>query len=158
VPAITVSKAPLHVCWQARFTKVIHNLPENAGKFPLRPANSRRSLGYSSKGSAKKQGLAVMKTKPAPMSSGKKTKAGAVSRRAAKSPPRKTVAPVETPALKAKRAAKPKTAAVRRRKIEIPPLLLEGDQPAAPPASGRRNILKRRKPNCPKPTAPDGCF
>jgi hypothetical protein len=78
-----------------------------------------------------------MKTKPAPMSSGKKTTTRAVRpRRAAKSPPQKTVAPVEIPSLKAKRAAKPKTAAGRRRKIEIPLLLLEGDQPAAPPASG----------------------
>ena len=40
-----------------------------------------------------------------------------------------------------RRAAKPKTttvrrAYVRRKKVEIPPLLLEGDQPAPPPASG----------------------
>ena len=35
-----------------------------------------------------------------------------------------------------RRAAKPKTTAVRRKKVEIPPLLLEGDQPAPPPASG----------------------
>ena len=40
-----------------------------------------------------------------------------------------------------RRAAKPKTttarrAYVRRKKIEVPPLLLEGDQPAPPPASG----------------------
>jgi hypothetical protein len=40
-----------------------------------------------------------------------------------------------------RRAAKPKTtttrrAYVRRKKIKVPPLLLEGDQPAPPPASG----------------------
>ena len=78
-----------------------------------------------------------MKTKPALMPSGKTTKARAVRpQRDDKSSPRKTAAPVETPPLKAKRAAKPKTAAVRRRKIEIPPLLLEGDQSPAPSAGG----------------------
>ena len=50
---------------------------------------------------------------------------------------KKTAAPVVRPG----RAAKPKTTTVRRatarrKKIEIPPLLLEGDQPAPPPASG----------------------
>jgi hypothetical protein len=50
---------------------------------------------------------------------------------------KKTVARVVRP----RRAAKPKTtavrrASVRRKKVEIPPLLLEGDQPAPPPASG----------------------
>ena len=35
-----------------------------------------------------------------------------------------------------RRAAKPKTTTARRKKIEVPPLLLEGDQPAPPPASG----------------------
>ena len=78
-----------------------------------------------------------MKTKPAPVSSKKKTKTRGVRlRRAVKSPPKEAAAPVETPPLKARRAAKPKTAAVRRRKIEVPSLLLEGDQPAPPPAGG----------------------
>jgi hypothetical protein len=50
---------------------------------------------------------------------------------------KKTTARVVRP----RRAAKPKTttarrAHVRRKKIEVPPLLLEGDQPAPPPASG----------------------
>ena len=50
---------------------------------------------------------------------------------------KKTITRVVRP----RRAAKPKTttarrAYVRRKKIEIPPLLLEGDQPAPPPASG----------------------
>jgi uncharacterized protein len=76
-----------------------------------------------------------MKTKPAPVSSEKKvkTRPGRPSR-AAKAPPA-AVAAVAAPALKAKRAANPKTA-VRRRKIQVPPILLEGDQPVPPPASG----------------------
>ncbi|MGB8369317.1 MAG: DUF4912 domain-containing protein [Limisphaerales bacterium] len=46
-----------------------------------------------------------------------------------------------THVVRPRRAAKPKTttvrrAYVRRKKIEVPPLLLEGDQPAPPPASG----------------------
>ena len=46
-----------------------------------------------------------------------------------------------TRVVRPRRAAKPKTttarrAYVRRKKIEVPPLLLEGDQPAPPPASG----------------------
>ena len=61
-----------------------------------------------------------MKTKPTPAAAGKKTTSRVV---------------------RSRRAAKPKTttarrAYVRRKKIEVPPLLLEGDQPAPPPASG----------------------
>ncbi len=61
-----------------------------------------------------------MKRKPTPAAARKKTTTGVV---------------------RPCRAAKPKTttarrAAVRRKKIEVPPLLLEGDQPVAPPASG----------------------
>ena len=46
-----------------------------------------------------------------------------------------------TRVVRPRRAAKPKTTTarrvyVRRKKIEVPPLLLEGDQPAPPPASG----------------------
>ncbi|MGO8836466.1 MAG: DUF4912 domain-containing protein [Limisphaerales bacterium] len=78
-----------------------------------------------------------MKTKPAPVSSGAKTKTRVVRpRRAAKSPPKGTVSAAEPTPLKAKRAAKSKTAAGRRRKMEVPPLLLEGDQPSPAPASG----------------------
>ena len=61
-----------------------------------------------------------MKTKPTPAAARKKT---------------------ITRVVRPRRAAKPKTttarrAYVRRKKIEVPPLLLEGDQPAPPPASG----------------------
>jgi hypothetical protein len=61
-----------------------------------------------------------MKTKPTRVAARKKT------------PPR---------VVRPRRAAKPKTttarrAYVRRKTIEVPPLLLEGDQPAPPPASG----------------------
>ena len=61
-----------------------------------------------------------MKTKPTPVAARKKT---------------------TTRVVRPRRAAKPKTttarrAYVRRKKIEFPPLLLEGDQPAPPPASG----------------------
>jgi hypothetical protein len=78
-----------------------------------------------------------MKTRPAPVSSGKKTKTQEVRpRHAVKLPPKEAVSEAKAPPLKAKRAAKPKTAAVRRRKIEVPSLLLEGDQSAPPPASG----------------------
>jgi hypothetical protein len=61
-----------------------------------------------------------MKTKPAPAPARKKT---------------------ATRVARPRRAAKPKTttvrrAYVRRKKVEIPPLLLEGDQPALPPVSG----------------------
>jgi hypothetical protein len=103
-------------------------------------------LKFSNENVAAKQGLAVMKTKPAPVSSEKKTKPRVVRPRpAAKLPSQEPIALVETPKLKARRAVKPKLvkpvkpvkpAAVRRRKIEVPSLLLEGDQPALPPASG----------------------
>jgi len=56
-----------------------------------------------------------MKTKPTRVAARKKTTIRVV-------PPRRT--------------AKPKTTTARRKKIEVPPLLLEGDQPAPPPASG----------------------
>ena len=61
-----------------------------------------------------------MKTKPTPVAARKKT---------------------TTRVVRPRRAAKPKTttarrAYVRRKRIEVPPLLLEGDQPAPPPASG----------------------
>jgi hypothetical protein len=45
---------------------------------------------------------------------------------------KKTAARVVRP----RRAAKPKTTTVRREKVAIPPLLLEGDQPAPPPVGG----------------------
>jgi hypothetical protein len=45
---------------------------------------------------------------------------------------KKTAARVTRP----RRAAKPKTTAARRKKVEVPPLLLEGDQPVPPSASG----------------------
>jgi hypothetical protein len=81
-----------------------------------------------------------MKPKPAPASSEKKSKARVVRpRQAAKLPPRETIASVETPKLKVRRTAKPKAAkpaAARRRKIEVPPLLLGVDQPGPAPASG----------------------
>jgi len=71
------------------------------------------------------------------MLAGKETKTRVVrARRAAKPLSKERVATIETSPSKAKRAAKPKTAAVRRRKIEIPPLLLEGDQPVPSSASG----------------------
>ena len=56
-----------------------------------------------------------MKTKPTPGAARKKT---------------------ITRVVRPRRAAKPKTTTARRKKIEVPPLLLEGDQPAPPPASG----------------------
>ncbi|MFZ0827584.1 MAG: DUF4912 domain-containing protein [Verrucomicrobiia bacterium] len=77
-----------------------------------------------------------MKSKPAPVSSEKKTKTSVGRPRQAAKPPPETVSAVETPKLKARRTAKPKSAAVGRRKIEVPPLLLEGGPPAPPSASG----------------------
>jgi hypothetical protein len=60
-----------------------------------------------------------------------------------KTKPTRVAAQKKTPTrvVRPRRAAKPKTtttrrASVRRKKIEVPPLLLEGDQPAPPPASG----------------------
>ena len=90
-----------------------------------------------------------MKTKPAPVSSSKKAKTRVVRpRRAAPAPPRQTDSTADTPPLKAKRASKPKTVVRRRRKVEIPPILLEGDQPASPPASGpgQKYVLGPRPP------------
>jgi len=84
-----------------------------------------------------------MKTKPATTRAGGKA-APRVARphRTAKTPP-KTVSLLEAPAAptKIKRAVKSETLPVRRavrrrKKIEIPPLLLEGDQPMPPPVSG----------------------
>jgi hypothetical protein len=81
-----------------------------------------------------------MKTKPAPVSSEKKTKTRVVRPRQAAQPAPKAVTPaVETPKLKIRRITKPKPAkpaSGRRRKIGIPPLLLEGDEPVTAPASG----------------------
>ena len=103
----------------------------------MRPADSRRNLDSGTEVSATKQGFAVMKTKPAPVSSEQKAKTPTVrTRQTAKSSPKEAVSSAEEPRPKARRAAKPKTATVRRRKIEVPPLLLEGDQPAQPSASG----------------------
>lgn len=93
-----------------------------------------------------------MKTKPAPVSIRKKT-TGRVTRprRNASSPAPEPGDAVESPPppLKARRVAKPKTPKppkitsavarrpyVRRQKIAVPPILLEGDQPAPPPVSG----------------------
>jgi hypothetical protein len=77
-----------------------------------------------------------MKTKPAPVSSGKQAKARAVRpRRAAKAPPPAAAAKA-TPSLETPRPAKLKAAVSRRPKISVPSILLEGDQPAPPPASG----------------------
>jgi hypothetical protein len=60
-----------------------------------------------------------------------------------KTKPTRVAAQKKTPTrvVRPRRAAKPKTtttrrASVRRKKIEVPPLLLEGDQPAPPPTSG----------------------
>jgi uncharacterized protein len=77
-----------------------------------------------------------MKTKPAAVSSGKKTTTRAGRPRRAAQPPPETISAGETPSVKAKRAAKPKAAASRRPKIQVPPILLEGDQPAPPSVSG----------------------
>ncbi len=78
-----------------------------------------------------------MKTKPAPVSSSKKAKTRVVRpRRAAKAPSSETITAAEPPPVKTKRVTKAKTAVRRRPKVEIPPILLEGDQPAPPPASG----------------------
>ncbi len=75
-----------------------------------------------------------MRIKSAPAE--KKTKTRAVRpRQTAKPAPKETTSEIET-SVKAKRPAKPKTAVARRRKIEVPPLLLEGDQSAPSPASG----------------------
>ena len=119
----------------------------------LRPSDTNR---------IQNQGFAVMKGKPSPMSSKKKT-----SERPAKSPEKK-ITPAEAPDAppKARRARKtlvegvvsaakkifkskaagPKTEVTaetlvrrtftRRKKIEAPAILLEGDQPAPPPVSG----------------------
>jgi len=61
-----------------------------------------------------------MKTKSAPAPARKKTTARVVR-------PRRAVKPKTTTA---------RRAYVRRKKVEIPPLLLEGDQPTPPSASG----------------------
>jgi uncharacterized protein len=78
-----------------------------------------------------------MKTKPASVSSEKqaKTRVGR-PRRAAKTPSPEIVSSAETPPVKVKRAARPKPVVRRRREMNVPPILLEGDQPAPPPASG----------------------
>src|ERR1700690_2687482 len=80
-----------------------------------------------------------MNTKPIIASAKKKAASRATpSQHPPPSLPEATLPAAKTPVTppKAKRAAKPKTAAVPRKKVEVPPLLLEGDQPAPPPASG----------------------
>jgi len=68
-----------------------------------------------------------MKTKPDPAPASKKTTARVMRpRRTAKSEPE-----AEAPAAPVVRRTYN-----RRKKIEVPPILLEGDQPAPPPASG----------------------
>jgi len=76
-----------------------------------------------------------MKTRPAPISSGKAKNRAARPRRAAKSPSKESEPAAAAPASKTRPAAKHKAAASRA-KIEVPPVLLEGDQPAAPAATG----------------------
>ena len=98
-----------------------------------------------------------MKTKPAPISAGKKKSPSSTRPRSkAKSPPEAIEADLEPPSkpLKPKRAAVKKlkdnivsayksvkrsvtrTPAARAKNVEIPPLMLEGDQPAPPAVSG----------------------
>jgi len=79
-----------------------------------------------------------MKTKPATVSTEKKAKRRVIRpRTAAKAAGEEMDVAPKPPSVKASRtAARPKTAAVRRRKMEIPSLLLEGDQPAPAPVSG----------------------
>src|ERR1035438_1183670 len=98
-----------------------------------------------------------MKKNPAPIPAEKKATVRVMrAGLAAKPLPKSTAAAVEAPPapLKARRAPVKKlkekivsafkkvkrsmtrTATVRRKKNKIPPLLLEGDQPALPPASG----------------------
>jgi len=76
-----------------------------------------------------------MKTKPAPESSVRRTKARSVrASRAAKAPPAEAVSDVEKTPVKTRRTAKPKRAV--RPKVPAPPILLEGDQSPQPSASG----------------------
>ena len=70
--------------------------------------------------------MADMKKKPTPAAARKKTATRVVRARHATRPKTKT----------ATKAAPARRAPVRRKKIVIPALLLEGDQPAPPPASG----------------------
>jgi hypothetical protein len=94
------------------------------------------------------QAVAVMKAKIIVKSNQKPATAATSLRRAVKIPekPAEAAAP---PAVKAKRKTlfaravkaakkmlKPRRSPIRRKTIEVPPILLEGDQPAPPPVSG----------------------
>jgi hypothetical protein len=133
-------------------------------KFPLRYPFCRRKLLHGNEVIARKQGIAAMKRKPATVSVKKKTDIPAARlRRAAQTLPEasadndrptKAVKARHTAVRKlkgsivstfesttvpreAKTAAEPKPAeTARRKKIEIPAILLEGDQPALPPVGG----------------------
>jgi len=90
---------------------------------------------------ALKQGLVVMKVKPASMSARKKSSA-----RLVKSPTEKIIPTQPKPGSKSAAKPQPKTEVTaetlvrrtytRRKKIEVPSILLEGDSSAPPPASG----------------------
>jgi hypothetical protein len=133
-------------------------------KFPLRYPFLHRKLLHGNEVIAKKQGIAAMKRKPATASVKKKTETpNARLRRAAPTLPEESAdhdspsKPVKarrpavrklkdsivstfesaTAPLEAKRAAGPKTdETARHKKIEIPAILLEGDEPALPPVGG----------------------
>ena len=127
--------------------KLIHIRPENSYCAWLIHAVSSLS---GNEVIATKQGFAVMKTRTTQRKTATRT---ARPRRNAKAEP------------KTEEAAAPVVRRTynRRKAIEAPPILYEGDQPAPPPASGRKkyalgpvrpcNSLKWRRPNCPKPTA-----
>jgi hypothetical protein len=94
------------------------------------------------------QAVAVMKAKIMLTSNQKKATVTTRLRRAAKLP-EKSAAAATAPTVKAKRRTllarvvktakrilKPRRSPARRKTIEVPPILLEGDQPAPPPVSG----------------------
>jgi hypothetical protein len=104
--------------WGKSYSHLLHP----AGKLPLRPANPHRNFNSGNEVIATKLGFAVMKSR----TTQKKTATRNVRpRRAAKSESKTKAA-----------SAVVRRTYNRRKKIEVPPILLEGDQPALPPASG----------------------
>jgi hypothetical protein len=125
-------------------TKIIHN---PAGKFPLRAPPSCRSVALAEGGLMSGRGIAAMKAKIM-LTSDQAKATDATSRRRAAKPPEKTAA-TAPPLLKskpknlfaravktAKKILKPRRSPVRPKTLEVPPILLEGDQTAPPPAGG----------------------
>jgi len=142
---ISGHQTPAPAGWQACFAK---NLFTTAGRFPLRAALSCRMVVLAQGELMPGYGVVVMKEKIILASDQKKATGATRQRRAGKSPEEPAIAatsPVVKPKRKtllsrvvktAKKILKPRRPPARPKTIEVPPILLEGDQPAPLSVSG----------------------